>query len=197
MATTMTELARALELSKGQVSKLAARGMPTHDVAAAEAWRTEHLHPAWAKRHGNGSDCAADKDQPPADVVIAHAAHTPISSKAIADVSKDPEMSYHVAKTLREVAEAQIAALKLRSMKDELGPRAELDRQLRAAIVRAREYLRREAPRLSMLMEGESRDQRTARLVETFDEFLRRLASWQTADQADDALDEAETDADA
>ena len=63
MATTMTELARALELSKGQVSKLAARGMPTHDVAAAEAWRTEHLHPAWAKRHGNGSDGAADKDQ--------------------------------------------------------------------------------------------------------------------------------------
>lgn len=197
MATTMTELARALELSKGQVSKLAARGMPTHDVAAAEAWRTEHLHPAWAKRHGNGSDCAADKDLPPADVVNAHAAQTPISSKAIADVSKDPEMSYHVAKTLREVAEAQIAALKLRSMKDELGPRAELDRQLRAAIVRAREYLRREAPRLSMLMEGESRDQRTARLVETFDEFLRRLASWQTADQADDALDEAEPDADA
>ena len=79
----------------------------------------------------------------------------------------------------------------------ELGPRAELDRQLRAAVVRAREYLRREAPRLSMLMEGESRDQRTARLVETFDEFLRRLASWQTADQGDDALDEAETDADA
>jgi len=130
-------------------------------------------------------------------VVIAHAPQAPISSKAIADVSKDPEMSYHVAKTLREVAEAQIAALKLRSMKDELGPRAELDRQLRAAVVRAREYLRREAPRLSMLMEGETRDQRTARLVETFDEFLRRLATWQTADQADDALDEAETDADA
>ena len=200
MAITMTELARALELSKGQVSKLAARGMPTSDVAAAEAWRTEHLHPAWAKRTGNGSDGDVDVVVAPgvqARVTVADVTphQSPISSKAIADVTKDPEMSYHVAKTLREVAEAQIAALKLRGMKDELGPRAELDRQLRAAIVRAREYLRREAPRLSMLMEGETRDQRTARLVETFDEFLRRLATWQTTDQADEALDDTETDA--
>ena len=193
MAITMTELARALELSKGQVSKLAQRGMPTHDVAAAEAWRTEHLHPAWAKRSAAAPEVQVE-EQVAASVPATSA---PISSKAIADVTKDPEMSYHVAKTLREVAEAQIAALKLRAMKDELGPRAELDRQMRAAIVRAREFLRREAPRLSMLMEGEPRDQRTARLVETFDEFLRRLASWETADQGDDALDEAETDADA
>lgn len=193
MAITMTELARALELSKGQVSKLAQRGMPTHDVAAAEAWRTEHLHPAWAKRGGGASELVVD------EYVEATTPPTsgPISSKAIADVTKDPEMSYHVAKTLREVAEAQIAALKLRAMKDELGPRAELDRQMRAAIVRAREFLRREAPRLSMLMEGETRDQRTARLVETFDEFLRRLAAWQTAELADEVLDDAETDADA
>ena len=193
MAITMTELARALELSKGQVSKLAQRGMPTHDAAAAEAWRTEHLHPAWAKRSAAAPGVQVE-EQVAASVPATSA---PISSKAIADVTKDPEMSYHVAKTLREVAEAQIAALKLRAMKDELGPRAELDRQMRAAIVRAREFLRREAPRLSMLMEGETRDQRTARLVETFDEFLRRLAAWQTAELADEALVDAETDADA
>lgn len=207
MAITMTELARALALSKGQVSKLAQRGMPTDDVAAADAWRTEHLNPAWAKRKGTVPAAAADAGQVPPVVSMQPAGQDPasldvgmqrpISSKTIADVTKDPEMSYHVAKTLREVAEAQIAALKLRAMKDELGPRAELDRQLRAAVVRAREFLRREAPRLSMLMEGESRDQRTARLVETFDEFLRRLAAWQTAELADEALDAAETDADA
>lgn len=193
MATTMTELARALELSKGQVSKLAARGMPTHDVSAAEAWRTEHLHPAWAKRAGSTSEVPDDEDVG-SDT---RSASGPISSKAIADVTKDPEMSYHVAKTLREVAEAQIAALKLRAMKDELGPRAELDRQLRTAVVRAREFLRREVPRVSVLLVGQSREQMSVILADWVDEMLRRLATWQTADQADDALDEAETDADA
>lgn len=46
----MTELSRALGLSKGQVSKLAQKGMPLDDVAAADAWRAGHLNPAWMKR---------------------------------------------------------------------------------------------------------------------------------------------------
>lgn len=206
MATTMTELARALALSKGQVSKLAQRGMPTTDVAAAEAWRTEHLHPAWAKRAGaaqNGDDdkgaevgpAPALADRPAPAAVQAQPLHATISSKAIADVTKDPEMSYHVAKTLREVAEAQIAALKLRAMKDELGPRAELDRQLRAAVVRAREFMRREVPRVSVLLVGQSREQMSLILADWVDEMLRRLANWQTADLADEALDESDADA--
>ena len=206
MATTMTELARALALSKGQVSKLAQRGMPTTDVAAAEAWRTEHLHPAWAKRTAAAHNGANDKgvevepapalaDRPAPAAVQAQPLHTPISSKAIADVTKDPEMSYHVAKTLREVAEAQIAALKLRAMKDELGPRAELDRQLRAAVVRAREFMRREVPRVSVLLVGQSREQMSVILADWVEEMLRRLATWQTADLADEALDESDADA--
>ncbi|MBS0338696.1 MAG: hypothetical protein JSS40_18225 [Proteobacteria bacterium] len=46
----MTELSRVLGLSKAQVSKPAQRGMPLDDVAAADAWRAEHLEPAWMKR---------------------------------------------------------------------------------------------------------------------------------------------------
>lgn len=46
----MTELARVLGLSKGQVCKLAQKGMPLDDPASADAWRTEHLNPAWMKR---------------------------------------------------------------------------------------------------------------------------------------------------
>lgn len=187
---TQAELARRLGVSRQAINALQNQGRiprsPDGRIDEDEARRAiaMSVHPA-------------SKTASAVHGTLMNPASPPIGAEAVASVSKDPEMSYHVAKTLREVAEAQIAALKLRSMKDELGPRAELDRQLRAAIVRAREYLRREAPRLSMLMEGESRDQRTARLVETFDEFLRRLASWQTADQGDDALDEAETDADA
>lgn len=45
---TMTGLGEALGLSKGQISKLAAKGMPTDSVAAARAWRAENLHPSWS-----------------------------------------------------------------------------------------------------------------------------------------------------
>lgn len=45
---TMTDLAEALDLSKGQVSKLAARGMPTDSIETARAWRAQNLHPSWS-----------------------------------------------------------------------------------------------------------------------------------------------------
>jgi transcriptional regulator with XRE-family HTH domain len=40
------DLARALGISPAMVSKLAARGMPTHDLAKAKRWRKRHLSPA-------------------------------------------------------------------------------------------------------------------------------------------------------
>lgn len=46
---TQNELAEALGISRGQCSKLAARGMPTHDLDAARVWRRSNLDPAWAK----------------------------------------------------------------------------------------------------------------------------------------------------
>lgn len=42
-------LARRLGLSKGQVSKLKAQGMPTDSVDAALAWRARNLDPSWMK----------------------------------------------------------------------------------------------------------------------------------------------------
>lgn len=45
----MAALARALGLSRGQITKLAARGMPVDDVDGARAWRRRHLDPSWAK----------------------------------------------------------------------------------------------------------------------------------------------------
>lgn len=47
--TNMTDFARILGLSKGQVSKLASRGMPVDDVEAAKQWRRRNLDPSWTK----------------------------------------------------------------------------------------------------------------------------------------------------
>lgn len=46
-----SDLCKALGLSKGQVSKLVQRGMPTHSVEDAEAWRRRHLEPALVASH--------------------------------------------------------------------------------------------------------------------------------------------------
>lgn len=59
---SQADLARALKVSPAMVSKLARRGMPTHDLAAATAWRATHLDPRLVKavrpraRKGNGRD---------------------------------------------------------------------------------------------------------------------------------------------
>lgn len=47
---SQSALARALGISKAAVSKCKARGMPVDSVAAATAWRREHLNPARSKR---------------------------------------------------------------------------------------------------------------------------------------------------
>lgn len=45
------ELCNALELSKAQVSKLVARGMPTTSVEAAEDWRRRNIEPMMRISH--------------------------------------------------------------------------------------------------------------------------------------------------
>lgn len=46
-----SELCKALGLSKGQVSKLVSRGMPTETVESAEAWRRKKLEPMMVVAH--------------------------------------------------------------------------------------------------------------------------------------------------
>jgi hypothetical protein len=43
------ELARDLDISPSMVTRLKARGMPTHSVAVARAWRSSHLDPTMVK----------------------------------------------------------------------------------------------------------------------------------------------------
>lgn len=46
---SQNHLASLLGISKGAASRLAARGMPTHSLEAAQAWRATHLDPARTK----------------------------------------------------------------------------------------------------------------------------------------------------
>lgn len=48
MAMKLVELGAELGVTKAQVSRLAARGMPTDSVDAARAWRAKNLHPSWS-----------------------------------------------------------------------------------------------------------------------------------------------------
>lgn len=73
-----SELSKALGLSKGQVSKLVARGMPTDTVEGAEAWRRKNLEPMMLVSHQVKKarsrmlqdEAAADAQRNPIDAVL-------------------------------------------------------------------------------------------------------------------------------
>lgn len=52
---TRRELAAGLGISQGMVSRLAQRGMPTHDLERAKRWRARHLAPARMKGNRAGT----------------------------------------------------------------------------------------------------------------------------------------------
>lgn len=61
------DLARDLGLSGASISKLAARGMPTHSREAAEAWRHANLQPSWMKPTTRARGAASPADLEPDD----------------------------------------------------------------------------------------------------------------------------------
>jgi phage terminase Nu1 subunit (DNA packaging protein) len=71
-----------------------------------------------------------------------------------------------------------------------------LEPAMRAAIVSARESLRRAAPRLAGLMDGADKARRIELLIEEFDAFLTLLSQWRPEQQAllDDLADVAPED---
>lgn len=170
------ELARRLDVSRQAIGDLVARGVLAVgadgliDLAEAETAIAAAVHPA-------SKTSAAMRAQPTRD------GHDSTNSEP----QKPPAIDYHAARTLREFTEAQRAALKLRQELGELAPLASIERQLAAAVIAAREYLRTEPPRLAVLLDGLDRQGREAILAKTFDEFLRRLADWKpTPAHADD-----------
>lgn len=170
------ELARRLDVSRQAVGDLVSRGIlivgddGLIDVDAARIAIANNVHPA-------GKTAAAAR--PPQENATPNEPSMPAAPTAGLD--------YHAARTLREYTEAQRAALKLRQEIGELAPLAAIERQLRTAILDAREYLRNEPPRLAVLLDGLDRSGREALLKKTFDEFLSRLAEWKRGPMNNDA----------
>lgn len=60
---TQAELARELDISAAMVSKLKARGMPVHALAAAVAWRATNLDPCLLKCLRRPELCRPEPDR--------------------------------------------------------------------------------------------------------------------------------------
>ena len=109
------ELARMLGVTRQSINELVKRGaIPIDadgliDVELAKAALLARVHPG-AKTIA-GTTTPADKP-----------------AKEPTDQTDDAGTSYHVAKTLREAAEAQIARLKLAEMRGEVVKKTEVDR---------------------------------------------------------------------
>jgi len=129
---TMTSLGEALGLSKGQVSKLAAKGMPTDRVEAARAWRTENLRPEWSKEAREGSGAPAGS----------------------ADGGSSSE--YWRVKTRKEAAQAELAELELAREKHSLCEVERVHRALYAAHRMLRDQLLSVPNRLAAQVVGET-----------------------------------------
>lgn len=117
------ELARRLGVSRQAVSDLVRRGILTPDAngrideAAARAAILSSVHPT-------SKTVQAAQASAPAPIDPVAAAPAPAPAPAVAPAAApQPEAAatnYHVAKTMREAAEAHIARLKLAEMRGEL-----------------------------------------------------------------------------
>lgn len=114
------ELARRLGVSRQAVSDLVRRGILTPDAngrideAAARAAILASVHP---------TSKTVQAAQASAPAPIAPVAAAPAPAPAVVPAAPQPEAAatnYHVAKTMREAAEAHIARLKLAEMRGEL-----------------------------------------------------------------------------
>lgn len=111
------ELARRLGVSRQAVSDLVRRGILTPDAngrideAAARAAILASVHP---------TSKTVQAAQASAPAPIAPVAAAPAPAPAAAPQPEAAATNYHVAKTMREAAEAHIARLKLAEMRGEL-----------------------------------------------------------------------------
>ena len=112
------ELARRLGVSRQAVSDLVRRGILTPDAngrideAAARAAILSSVHPT-------SKTVQAAQASAPAPIAPVAAAPAPAVAPAAAPQPEAAATNYHVAKTMREAAEAHIARLKLAEMRGE------------------------------------------------------------------------------
>lgn len=125
---TMTDLAGELGLSKGQISKLADRGMPTDSVEAARAWRAKNLHPSWSPEARGESGAPEGGVAAPSD--------------------------YWTAKARKEVAQAELAEIELARAKQGVCEVERVHRALFSAHRMLRDQLLAVPNRIAHLVSG-------------------------------------------
>ncbi len=104
-----TELAQALGVSKGLVSQLAKRGMPTSSPQAAQAWREQHSKPKrWKSKAASPTESTSPTEKP-------QSRHTPSQGIVGGD---DPQASLDRARA----AEAESYAALVAGRKDGASP---------------------------------------------------------------------------
>lgn len=137
-------IGRALNLSPAAITKLKQQGMPVDSAEAAQRWRQEHQNVAQRK---------------PAPPSVAPAPSRPPPAPAPAPQAPPDEYlhgeSHDAARTRREIAEADLAELKLRELRGELVRLADVRGQYARLLASIREaFLQMPARVVPLLAEG-------------------------------------------
>ena len=146
-------IGRALNLSAAAITKLKKQGMPVHSAEAAQQWRQERQNVAQRK---------------PAPMKV-HAAPAPRYQEVPPD--DPPEFlggeSHDAARTRREIAEADLAELKLRELRGELIRREVMESIVGARAAALRESVLQVKSRLTPLLAAESDAAKVSAMLDT------------------------------
>ena len=163
-----SQLARDLGVSRQSINELVKRGVIVADAGGLIDARLARL--ALADRlHPGAKTAKAMAEPPPA---------APAPPPAAAEPSAEAVTSYHVAKTLREIAEARLAELKLAEQRGELVRAVDVQSALSNKAAALREGFLQLPARLAPIMAAES-DQ--ARCHDILQAELRQVLEQLTA----------------
>lgn len=155
---TQSQLAAALGLHPSVVNRDKARGMPTHDIEAARAWRLANVR---ARVRVSAPTQASAPPAPPTR-------QAPESSAAA---------DYASARARREMAEASLAELRMREQSGELMRADKVRQEVASICIYTRETLMNLALRLAPVVAAETDQAKIELLLDTeFRQVLHALA---------------------
>lgn len=183
MAYTIRQLADLLGVSKSQVARDKAAGMPMHDADAARAWRRQQHD---MSRTADGRiDRPAGGSQPPAPAELS--GDPPSSPEPDAD--DDPDTAaFRAARARRERVNADRAELELDQLRGSLVPLEDAQRLVFTAFRSLRDQVLNVAPRLKDQMAAMTDAMAIERLLE--DELGAVLGSFDPSRALSDTADD-------
>ncbi len=155
---TRKALGTALGISGPMVTKLAARGMPCHDVDAARRWRDRHLEPA--RRKEARADTAGMPLAAPLAPAPAAAPTDAATASLQAPVAAHAPPDYQASRALREHNEAELSGLRLAELRGELVRVDNVRHALARRAIAFRESLLQIPDRLAAVLAAETDEAR-------------------------------------